>query len=350
MDLADFILSSQPNNPDALLIRDRALIGTNQVEKALPELENLVKQYPKLNDARLQLASIYLSQKAFDKARAQYDFLNSATPPDIRGFIGLQTVKIATGKGEDAIQTMQDLVDKNPTLLPYRYELANFQAAVGGMDWNTNLVRSKELLQKAADNYKEILKTTANSSAVWLRLGVMQRQLMQYDTALASFEQAGNADPKNVAAFLNQALVCDLLGKKKESAEAYNKVLAIDPDNALVLNNLAMMTAESGPGANLDQALTYAERAKKRAPDSADVSDTLGFVYYKKDLNSEALRIFRQLAQDHPQSSTYHLHLAMALKKQGDKQGARDEANKAMQSATSPDEKNKVTSFVSQIG
>lgn len=350
MELADVILSSQPNNPDALLIRDRALIGTNQPEKALPELENLVKQNPKLYDAHLQLAAIYLNQKNFDKARAEYEVLNSATPPDIRGFIGLQTVKMNTGKGEEAIQTMQELVEKNPAVLPYRYELANFQAALAGLDWNTNQVRSKELLQKAADNYKEILKTTANSSEIWLRLGVMQRQLLQYDTALASFEQAGNADPKNVPAFLNQALVCEALGKKKEATDAYNKVLSIDPDNALVLNNLAYMTADTGTGSNLDQALTYAERAKKHAPDSADVSDTLGFVYYKKGLNSEALRIFRQLAADHPQNSTFRLHLAMALLGSGDKQSARDEANKALQSATTPEEKNKVSSFVSQIG
>ena len=212
-------------------------------------------------------------------------------------------------------------------MLPYRYELANFQAALGGLDWTSNQPRSKELLQKAADNYKEILKTTANSSEVWLRLGVMQRQLGQYDTALASFEQAGNSDPKNVAAFLNQALVCDALNKKKEALDSYNKVLAIDPDNPLVLNNLAYMTADSG--ANLDQALTYAERAKKRAPDSPDVADTLGFVYYKKDLNSEALRIFRQLSTEHPQNSTFRLHLAMALLKSGDKQGARDEAEQS---------------------
>ncbi len=122
------------------------------------------------------------------------------------------------------------------------------------------------------------------------------------------------------------------------------------PDNALVLNNLAYMTAESGSSANLDQALTYAERAKKHAPDSADVNDTLGYVYFKKDLNSEALRIFKQLAQDHPQNSTFHLHFAMALAKSGDKQGALDEAHKALQNANTPDEKNKVNSFVSQLG
>jgi tetratricopeptide (TPR) repeat protein len=348
MEIADLVLAAQPGNPDAILIRDRALIGTGQAEKAQPELENLVKQFPKLSDAHLQLATLYLEQKAFDKATAEFQVLSNATPPDIRGFIGLQTVKMATGKGAEAIQVMQDLVAKNPTVLPYRYELANFQAALAGQSWNTNIAKSRELLQSAADNYKEILKTTANSAEVWLRLGVMQRQMGQFDTALASFEQAGNADPKNVSAFLNQALICDALGKKKEAADSYNKVLAIDPDNALALNNLAMATADSG--SNLDQAMTWAERAKKRAPDNADISDTLGYVYFRKNLNGEALRIFRQISQDHPQNATFHLHLAMALLKQGDKQAARDEAGKAMQLAPTPEEKNKINSFVSQIG
>ncbi len=348
MEIADLVLAAQPGNPDAILIRDRALIGTGQAEKAQPELENLTKQFPKLNDAHLQLATLYLEEKAYDKANAEFQLLSNATPPDIRGFIGLQTVKMATGRGAEAIQVMQDLVNKNPTMLPYRYELANFQAALAGQIWNANAPKSKELLQSAADNYKEILKTTANSAEVWLRLGVMQRQMGQFDTALASFEQAGNADPKNVSAFLNQALICDALGKRKEAIDSYNKVLAIDPDNALALNNLAFMTADTGT--NLDQAMTWAERAKKRSPDNADISDTLGYVYFRKNLNGEALRIFRQLSQDHPQNSTFHLHLAMALAKQGDKQAAKDEAAKAMQSAATPDEKNKITSFMSQIG
>jgi hypothetical protein len=39
----------------------------------------------------------------------------------------------------------------------------------------------------------------------------------------------------------------------------------------------------------------------------------------------------------------------MALLKQGDKQGARDEASKALQNAP-PEQQNKIRSFVNQIG
>jgi tetratricopeptide (TPR) repeat protein len=347
MEQAGMVLSVQPGNPDAGLIRDRALIGTGESDKALPELEALVKQYPRMSDARLQLASLYMNARQYDKAQEEFQQVANATPPDIRGFIGLQTVKLATGKSAEGLQAMQDLSAKNPTNLQYRYQLANFQGSVAAQEYATNQAQAKQLIQQAADNYKEILKTTANSAEVWQRLGVMQRQLGQFDAALASFEQAGIADPKSPDAFLNEALLCDALGKKKEASAAYNKVLGLDPDNSLALNNLAYMTADTG--GDLDQAMTFAERAKKRAPNSADVSDTLGYVYYQKNLNAEALRIFRQNVEDHPQNSTFRLHLAMALLKHGDKQGARDEASKALQIAPAG-QQDKIRSFVSQIG
>jgi hypothetical protein len=40
----------------------------------------------------------------------------------------------------------------------------------------------------------------------------------------------------------------------------------------------------------------------------------------------------------------------MALLKEGDKQGARTEARKALESSTAPEQQNKIRSFVDQIG
>jgi tetratricopeptide (TPR) repeat protein len=300
-----------------------------------------------MNEARLQLASIYLAQRQYDKAEDQFQEVSKATPPDIRGFLGIQTIRLGTGKSAQALQAIQDLVDKNPTNLAYRYQLANFQGTAAGMERASNAAHAKQLIQQAADNYKEILKTTANSSDVWLRLGVMQRELGQFDAALASFEQASNADSKNAQAFLNRAMLFESLGKKTEAHDAYNKVLTIEPENPLALNNLAYLNADSGQ--NLDQAMTFAQRAKQKAPDNPDVSDTLGYVYYQKNLNAEAIRIFRQNVLDHPQNSMFHFHLAMALLKQGDREGARQEAAKALANAV-PAQQDKIRSFVNQIG
>ncbi len=346
------VLQNQPNNPEARLIRDRALVGVNQPEQAQTDLEALVKEFPRyeqINSARLELGNLYLSQKEYDKASAEFQQIWKSNPPDMRGFVGLQTVKLAEGKADEATSALEDLVQKNPTNANLRYQLAGFQTSAGAQALRSDPAKAKALFQQAAENYKEILKTQANSADVWLRLGVLQQQLREYDTALASFEQAANADPRNAAAVLNQAMLLEnYLGKKKEAAAAYNKVLGIDPDNALALNNLAFLNAENGT--NLDQAMTFAQRAKQKAPNNAAISDTLGYVYYQKNLNTEALQIFKQVVQESPQNPTFHLHLAMALQKQGDHQGARDEAQKALKEASQPEEQNRIRSFLSQLG
>ena len=344
---AGLVLAVQPGNGDAILVKDRALVATNQADKAQPELEGLIKRYPNLIEAHLILADLYEAQRQYDKATAEFETVSKIAPQDARGFLGLQTIKLATGKSAEAIKNMQDLVDKNPANITTRYQLANFQAAASGLQ-KGNMAAAKQLLESAEENYKQILKTSANSVDVWLHLGAVQQQLGQTDAALASFEQAAAADPKSRDAFLNQAMLLERVNRKKEATDAYNKVLNLDPDNALVLNNLAYMSADLGT--NLDQAQPYAERAKKKAPNTADVADTLGYVYLQKNLNVQALQIFRQNVQEHPEVSSFHLHLAMALLKQGDKQGAKAEASKALQSAAAPDLQNKIKTFVNQIG
>ena len=44
---------------------------------------------------------------------------------------------------------------------------------------------------------------------------------------------------------------------------------------------------------DLDQALTMAQRAVQAAPKSPEIADTLGWIYIKKNLSEEAIRIFR---------------------------------------------------------
>jgi tetratricopeptide (TPR) repeat protein len=260
----------------------------------------------------------------------------------------LQTVKVLQGKGVEAVEALQQLVDKDPKQLQLRYQLANFEAQTGVQDMHSNPAQGKKLLQEASNNYKEILKTTTNSSDVWLRLGMLQRALGQFDASLASFEQAGSADPHNTWAFINQGLLLDRLGKKKEAATAYSKVLGIDPQNTVALNNLAFINAETD--SNLDQAQSYAERAKQRAPNSPNISDTLGYVYYRKNLNAEALQLFQQVVKQEPANPLFRLHLAMALLKKGDKDAAKEQAEKALKSATESQQQKQIQAFVSQIG
>jgi tetratricopeptide (TPR) repeat protein len=348
LEQADAVLAVAPKNPDARFIRDRALVGMNQADKATADLEELVREFPTMNDAHLQLAGLYMMQRQLDKSLAEFEKVWKSNPPDNRGYVGMQAVKLAQGKGTDAVAALKGLVEKNPNVPAYRMQLASFETTAGAQQIASSPATARQLFQNAVDNYKELLKTDSNSSDTWVRLGMLQRQLGNYDEAVSSFEQASKVDPKNVNALLNEAMLFELQGKKDKAGEMYNRILGLDPENWLALNNMAFLNADSGT--NLDQAMTWAERAKKKQPNSAEISDTLGYVYLKKNRTAEALQIFKQVVQESPKNSTFHLHLAMALLKGGDKEGARSEAQKALESSTVPEQQNKIRLFVDQIG
>jgi tetratricopeptide (TPR) repeat protein len=348
------VLQSVPNLAEGRLLHDQALVGLNEVDQAQPDLEKLVAELDKghvlggdANQARILLGRIYAMEHKFPEATAQFQKVWNGPPQDIRGFEGLQELKIEQGKGDEAVAALTDLANKNPNALDLRYLLANTQVRVADQEMRSNQQHAAQLIAAATENYKQILKSNANSSDVWFKLGQLQQRQGQNDAALASYEQSANADQKNVKAIIARGSVLEQLNRKKEAIDVYSHALGVDPDNPIALNNLAYLQAEQN--GNLEQAQSYAERAKKRVPNSPEISDTLGYVYMQRNLNSAAVQIFRQDVQDRPENPMFHLHLAMALLKQGDKQGARTEADKAMKVAQ-PGQQQQIRSFVSQIG
>lgn len=343
------ILAKNPNSPEAELIRVAALMGLREFDKAQPELEALVKQNPAFADAVYRLAKLYVQEKDYAKAQEQFEKLwqglGPNAQPELRGFIGLQEVKLHEGHWQEAVQAIQTLADKNPGNPALRYTLANFQADAG-TSLPPNSPQRATLLGNAEANYREILKATPNSVEVWMRLGTMERILNQNDAALASFDKAITAAPGNADAYLNRAMLLEVMGEKDRAREAYGQTLGVDPNNIIALNNLAFLNADNGQ--NLDQAMTYAERAKKSLPNSPNVCDTLGYVYYRKNLIEDAIHELESAVEGDPKNASYRFHLAMALLKRGDKAGAKREAESALRTANT-DQQQKIKTFMSQI-
>ena len=91
----------------------------------------------------------------------------------------------------------------------------------------------------------------------------------------------------------------------------------------IALNNLAFMKAEEGT--DIDGALTMAQKAKQAQPQIDTISDTLGWIYIKKNLSEDAIRIFSELCRKEPNNPMFRYHLAQALSQKGDKLRARKE-------------------------
>jgi tetratricopeptide (TPR) repeat protein len=76
--------------------------------------------------------------------------------------------------------------------------------------------------------------------------------------------------------------------------------------------------------ANLDMALQLATSAKPKLPDNPNVDDTIGWVYYKKDLASLALGPLEASLARMPNNPEVMTHLGLTYAKVGNKPKARD--------------------------
>jgi Flp pilus assembly protein TadD len=83
-------------------------------------------------------------------------------------------------------------------------------------------------------------------------------------------------------------------------------------------------------GENLDMALQLAQTAVAGMPDSPEALDTLGWVYYKKQLSSSAVSTLKQTVEKDPKSAVYHYHLGLAYVQAGDGSRARTSLERAL--------------------
>src|SRR5262249_2847608 len=68
---------------------------------------------------------------------------------------------------------------------------------------------------------------------------------------------------------------------------------------------------------NLDAALQLAQTAHQMLPDQPSVNDTLGWIYYRKNMASQAIAYLESAAQKRPQEPLHHFHLGMAYMQTG---------------------------------
>ena len=93
-------------------------------------------------------------------------------------------------------------------------------------------------------------------------------------------------------------------------------------------NNLAWNYAEHG--GNLDVALSLAQQAKEQLPDDPNVSDTLGWIYYKKHAYLKAISMLEESVEKLGNHPVVRHHLGMAYFKSGETAKAKQELETAL--------------------
>ena len=332
---ADVALEFDTRSITAKLIRTAALAAMGNNNQARGELEQAIKDYPNSPEAVLQLASLDVAEGRHKEAEAAFLALHKTRPQDLRALMGLTesyAMQKQFGKASDALQA--ELV-KQPGRLELRNALGNISYRAGDYDL-------------AIKQYQAIIQARPDAADVYVRLGKAYAAKGDAPSAIRTFDKASELKPNDVDPYLQMALLYERTGKAAQARPLYERVLKIQSDHPVALNNLAYVMAETG--GDLNQALTLAQKARQKMPDNADIADTLGWIYIKKNLSDNAVGIYRDLIVKRPQSSTFRYHLAMALYQRGDKPQARKELQSALERQPSPQETVKIKELMSRIG
>jgi len=117
------------------------------------------------------------------------------------------------------IQTLKEIVKKDPKNLPAWVELGN-------------LYFDTDQPKEAIEAYSQYLTIKPNNADVRTDMGIMYRKLGQFDKAIQEFKKAAQSDPKHVNSRYNIGLV--LLHDKQDiqgAVKAWEEYLKVDPNS-----------------------------------------------------------------------------------------------------------------------
>jgi tetratricopeptide (TPR) repeat protein len=315
---AENAVSAAPNDPQARLSLVRGLIARRDTVRAEQELAPLLKQYPKASELHSLDAAVKIQKKDLAGARASYSHALELSPTSTMAVVGLANLDLAQNKPSDA----RTRIDRALAAAPNNIELLITSAQA--------YAQQKEYPKAEAD-LRTAIQADSTSSRAYAMLASLLLASGKVEAAREEFDRMAKRDPGNVGwSTMAAMIVHSQPNKKDEAKKRYEDILKTSPNAAVAANNLAWMYQEDNQ--NLDEALRLAQSAASRLPDNPEVQDTIGMIYYRKELPALAVSAFeRSLAMPNGASNpSYHYHLAMALVKAGETVRARQAAQEAL--------------------
>jgi tetratricopeptide (TPR) repeat protein len=137
----------------------------------------------------------------------------------------------------------------------------------------------------------------------------------QYEQAMTLLQKGLKQSPENSALLFKLGTIQDKAGLRQDCINTMKQVIRMDPDNPSALNYLGYTYAEMG--IHLDQAQTLVERALALKPGDGYITDSLGWVHYKKGQVDQAVYYLEKAADISGYETIIATHLGDAYVKAG---------------------------------
>lgn len=228
-------------------------INRDKYPEAAKELEEVLKEDPKVIQARLLLSTCYNKLDRRPEAIEHLDIILKENPDNVQALISMANLLMEEGKSEDVITLCKKAIavdNRNTqayTLMGEVYmEVNDHENAL------PNIKKSVEIQPKLTQNrqnlaacyiglkqygeaetiLKDILEETPKFPFAHFHLGLLNEEQGQYDDALTAYEKEVEHYPKAVPARFNRAKILIGKGDLQGYLEQMRKVVELEPEMA----------------------------------------------------------------------------------------------------------------------
>ncbi|MFH2059542.1 MAG: tetratricopeptide repeat protein [Pseudomonadota bacterium] len=346
-------LEKNPNLFQARLIMADIYFRQNDLYLAQDHIQKALKQSPKHYNANMLLGNIKLADKQYPTAKAIFEELIEIDPKNPAAYYRLGLVYQTENNPEKALKNFNAALDINPNLMDV---FSNLIAVIANQkDYSAAIARCDVQLTKVSDS-PIIVSVILNLK------GNLLLSAQKTEQGKTTLKQAIDKNPGYLTPYMSLARVLIKQNKLNDAIELYQALIKNRPDqasphglignlyeqqkkydlaethykNALEINsnyipaanNLAFLYAQQGK--ELNKALDLALQAKEKVGKLPAVMDTLGWVYYKKELYDNAVAEFQACVDQEPENPIFNYHLGLALNKKGEYVKAKKALKKAL--------------------
>jgi tetratricopeptide (TPR) repeat protein len=310
------LIARQPKMPQAQLLLADAYRLQGKSGEALAIYQQLEKSFPQNPQVPLLMGSALLQQGNDAEARKEFNRALELSPDSLQALEQLVNLDLLENESAAAMQSVEKAVEKNPGEPVPRLLLAKIFLAQG----DTN---------QAEAALSKVIELQPGVQSAYLLLAQLYFDSKQDQRALTTLGAAIGKGPEDVSALMLSGAIHSDEKDYKGAADAYEKLLQMDPKSSAALNNLAYLYSEYLD--QLDKAYDLAQQARALLPFDPSTADTLGWILFKKAQYAPAAALLQESANKLPDEPEVQFHLGMAHYMMDEEDAARSALQRAME-------------------
>ena len=335
-DTAVSALRKNPGNLRAGLILAKAMLRSGETEAAVRLFERMADHAPDNIEVLSGKSEAYLADDRKDDAMATFEKMLTLQPDFVPAMAAVNALLLEKGKPGEAIAATRRQIEISPGNPYFLMMLAELVNAVDAA--------SEEALA-LLENAREI---APDIPRIYEMMARMQIQRGETEKAIDNYSAMVKVNPDSVNGHMALGTLLERSGDIDGAMKAYRRALRVQPDFAPAANNLAWLIANS-ENPDLGEALRLALVAMEARPDDPYITDTLGYIHYKRGSHQLALTQFARSTAKRPDVPVLRYHYALGLYADGQLDRARQQLEKALELDTAFPEREEAKKLLARI-